>query len=116
MSTKSFTFDLADDPASRVAGLKNVSNLPMGHGMLFVFDQPQALRFTMQDVLIPLDIAFIDANGIIRKVERMAPGVGAIYDSGVPCKMALEVSAGQLAAVDVGQRAFIDWASKTIGI
>ena len=40
----------------------NVTDLPEGAGMLFVFPEEKMGSFWMKDTLIPLDIAFFDAN------------------------------------------------------
>lgn len=42
-------------------------------GMLFVYTEERLLSFWMQDTLIPLDIAFFDAEGDLVGVTTMTP-------------------------------------------
>ena len=44
-----------------------------GEGMLFVFAEPQAMSFWMHDTLVPLSIAYINGQGIIREIHDMKP-------------------------------------------
>lgn len=37
-------------------------------GMLFVWPGPQEASFWMKDTMIPLDILFVDADGVIRHI------------------------------------------------
>jgi uncharacterized membrane protein (UPF0127 family) len=43
------TVEVANDPVSRARGLKKRKMLTPSSGMLFVFPQPQILRFWMKD-------------------------------------------------------------------
>jgi uncharacterized membrane protein (UPF0127 family) len=42
-------------------------------GMLFVFQQPETLRFWMKNTYIPLSIAYIDSKAVITDILEMAP-------------------------------------------
>jgi uncharacterized membrane protein (UPF0127 family) len=42
-------------------------------GMLFVYPEPGARSFWMRNTLIPLDIGFFDAKGVLREVRAMNP-------------------------------------------
>ena len=63
-------------------------------GMLFVFEVPQRLSFWMRNTLIPLDIAFIRADGSIESIDTMAPLTLNSHRSGEAVPWALEVPAG----------------------
>ncbi|MFZ9931589.1 MAG: DUF192 domain-containing protein [Chthoniobacterales bacterium] len=65
--------EVADDPDEKTIGLMGRKELADGQGMLFVFSRPQALGFWMKDTLIPLSIAYINAQGIIREIHDMQP-------------------------------------------
>jgi uncharacterized membrane protein (UPF0127 family) len=72
--------------------------LAEGDGMLFVFSRPQPMGFWMKDTLIPLSIAYISGEGIIREIHDMQP----LEESGVPSMFrdlvyALEVPQGWFA-------------------
>ncbi len=44
----------------------------VSHGMLFVYDSPRSLSFWMRNTLIPLDMLFIDARGVVQHIHPMA--------------------------------------------
>ncbi|MDO5369926.1 DUF192 domain-containing protein [Paracoccus sp. (in: a-proteobacteria)] len=64
--------EIADDPAERAQGLMWRKELPAGQGMLFVYETPQPVSFWMKNTLIPLDILFFDARGVLRHVHPQA--------------------------------------------
>lgn len=64
--------EIADDPAERAQGLMNRPHLPQGEGMLFVYETPRPASFWMKNTLIPLDILFFDASGVLRHVHPQA--------------------------------------------
>ncbi len=48
----------------------------------------------MKNTLIPLDVAFIDQNGVIINIEEMAPLSLDQHSAQKPAKYALEMNAG----------------------
>lgn len=95
---------LALDNQSRWRGLMQVSQVPPGQGMLFIFPQAGPYRFWMKNCLTPLDMVFADSNGRILHVEHAAP-----VCTGDPCpyygpqgdarvRVVLELGAGEAAA------------------
>jgi uncharacterized membrane protein (UPF0127 family) len=90
--------------------------MPEMSGMLFKFDKPEVLRFWMANTYIPLDIAFINKNGVIVKTESLVPMSLKTVSSGSPCVMAVEVPFGSLekAGGAVGKRVKIDWETKSL--
>lgn len=86
--------EIADTDQARQAGLMNRDKLPEEQGMLFVYDQPRRLSFWMKNTRIPLDIAFIDADGIIVQIESMQPYDESHWVSDEPARYALEVNQG----------------------
>jgi uncharacterized membrane protein (UPF0127 family) len=64
---------LADDRGLRARGLTGVEDLGDLAGMLFWWGEPTASVFTMNDTLIPLDIAFLDRDGVVLEVLEMTP-------------------------------------------
>ena len=41
-------------------------------GMLFVYPEPQQMQFWMRNTLIPLDMVFVDAFGVVQFVHENA--------------------------------------------
>ena len=86
--------EIADTPGEIQTGLMGRSALAEEAGMLFVFDQEQILSFWMKDTLIPLSIAYIDAEGRIVDIQDMQPLDETIHPSAEPARYALEVNQG----------------------
>lgn len=87
--------EIADTPAEREKGLMFRKSINEYNGMLFVFESEEKLNFWMKNTLIPLDIAYIDKNGIINEIYNMKPlDVSVIYNSIKPAMYALEVNSG----------------------
>jgi hypothetical protein len=81
-------------PETRARGLMFRPSLPENAGMLFVFPRAERQCMWMQDTLIPLSVAFLDAAGRILNVAEMAPGSRALHCSSAPSRYALEMNAG----------------------
>ncbi|MBD3663463.1 DUF192 domain-containing protein [Sulfitobacter aestuariivivens] len=67
-----FNVEIADDFEERRVGLMNRPSLPVSSGMLFIYEYPQALSFWMRNTLIPLDMIFIDARGVVQHIHHEA--------------------------------------------
>jgi len=92
--------EVADSPQERQVGLMNRDSLPEDAGMIFLFDEATTSGFWMKDTLIPLSIAFADADGMIVRILDMEPCEAdpcEVYDPGVPYSSALEVNQGAFA-------------------
>lgn len=87
--------EIADTGPTRENGLMFRRSMPETDGMLFVFDKEQKLYFWMKNTYIPLDIAYIDKNGIIKEIYHMKPlDASVIYNSINPVMFALETNLG----------------------
>jgi uncharacterized protein len=98
---------LADTQERRTHGLMEVTELPEGTGMLFVFEEERTGGFWMKDTLVPLDIAFVDAADGIVAILAMDPceeDPCDVYEPGHAYRAALEVPQGWFAAegIEVG--------------
>lgn len=90
--------EIADTDAERQTGLMGRTALAEDAGMLFVFDAEEPRSFWMKDTLIPLSIAFIDAQGRIVDIQDMQPLDETSHPSAAPAQYALEVNQGFFAA------------------
>jgi uncharacterized membrane protein (UPF0127 family) len=87
--------EIADTWDEQTRGLMERTALAEDAGMLFVFDRELQLPFTMKNTLIPLSIAFIDAEGRIVDILDMQPlDETTPYASAAPYQYALEVNQG----------------------
>jgi len=101
--------EVADSPDEREVGLMNRESLPPDAGMIFLFEDDTSGGFWMKNTLIPLSIAFADAEGTIVSILDMEPCEAdpcEIYDPGVPYRSALEVNQGAFSrwGVEEGDR------------
>jgi uncharacterized protein len=94
---KRIAVEIADTNDERAVGLMGRTSLPEDAGMLFVYPEPTQGGYWMKNTLIPLSIAFYDANGTILRILDMEPcrrDPCRIYDPGLAYAGALEVNQG----------------------
>lgn len=60
----------ADNNAKRERGLSGQKQMDNGSGMFFVFPEEGNFTFWMKDMLIPLDIVFIDSNFTVVDIKQ----------------------------------------------
>lgn len=93
-------------PEARTQGLRAVDDLGDLDGMLFTWGGDTVTsRFTMEDTLISLDIAFFDADGQFVDGFTMPPCETEpcpLFAASAPYSYALEVPAGSLQGVGEG--------------
>lgn len=80
-------------------GLMNRENLKEGRGMLFIYEEPRIPSFWMKNMLIPLDIIFIDKDLKIKHIVPDTPPCPQnekcpTYSPNVAVQYVLEVPAG----------------------
>jgi len=96
---------VAADAEARAQGLAGVAELPEGTGMLFLFEADTTTGFWMRDTLVPLDLAFLDAQGRVVGVATMTPCPAdpcPITAPPGPYRAALEAAAGVLSGLRAG--------------
>jgi uncharacterized protein len=107
------TVEIARTNAESERGLMYRTKLPEKQGMYFIYDKPQdpnKVGFWMKNTLIPLDVAFFDANGVIFDIVTLQPCVTAncqIYTTKKIYAGTLEVNAGFFSDVGMGLNATI---------
>lgn len=112
-----FELELALTPARRAIGLMGRRSLPDDRGMLFVYPAaepyPRVLNFWMKGCLIPIDVIFLDREGVITAIHQMevpSPDTPdqelVVYSSERPAQFAIELKGGRAAEVGlaVGDR------------
>jgi uncharacterized protein len=91
---KQLRVEVADSFPKREKGLMHRKKLSSGNGMLFKFPYINRLSFWMKNTYVPLDIAFIDDDGMILQIKPMTPMSTKAVVSDFPCRYALEVNRG----------------------
>ena len=95
-----FQLELARTSSERARGLMERTSLPENAAMLFVYGSEEYRNFWMKNTLIPLDILYLNARGVVVDVQTMQPQIGVsdgalkVYPSAEPARYALEMNAG----------------------
>ncbi|WP_054007904.1 DUF192 domain-containing protein [Cypionkella psychrotolerans] len=90
-----FSVEIADSEAERSQGLMFREKMPASAGMLFVYEQPKHAYFWMKNTLLPLDMVFADASGLVTAVHSDAmPMDETPIDGGAGVAVVLEINAG----------------------
>jgi hypothetical protein len=102
-----FQLEVARTSSEQAQGLMGRASLPEDAAMLFVFERDDYLDFWMKNTLIPLDILFLDARGVVVDVQTMHTQIGVpdgglkVYHSALPARFALEMNAGLAEALGI---------------
>ncbi len=86
----------ASDP-QREKGLMFREKMPRNEGMLFIFDEPAYHSMWMKNTLLPLSVAFVDAQGTILNILDMEPRTLDSHMSAGPAIYAIETNKGWFA-------------------
>jgi len=89
--------EVASSFETRSKGLMFRKYLGPNEGMLFVFPQAEAHCMWMRNTLIPLSVAFMDAQGKIVSISEMQPQTETTHCAAAPAKFALEMTGGWFA-------------------
>jgi uncharacterized protein len=90
-----FPVKVADDDQRRAAGFQCATRDEIEHTkILFDFGFEIMTAFHMQNVVAPLDIAFVKADGRIFSIQPMTPSPTALYQPMGAFRYALETHAG----------------------
>lgn len=110
-----FKLDLALDPAGRRKGMGGRRSISSRQGMLLVLPRPIITAVVARDCYVPLDVAFLDAEGQVLSVSTIPPEPPRrayetnaeyearlpTYSSHFPVRFVLEVAGGRLADLGV---------------
>ena len=89
--------EVADNTPARTQGLMYRKSMPAGSGMVFVFEDIALHCMWMKNTLIPLSVAFIDAQGAIINIADMQPHSEQSHCATRPARYALEMIKGWFA-------------------
>ncbi len=78
-------------------GLMYRREMGKNEGMIFVYEQERVLSFWMRNTFIPLDIAYIKADGTIATIKQMQPLNESSHSSRIKVMYALELNQGWFA-------------------
>lgn len=98
ISGREFLVSVADEPAEWIQGLSGIEYLPDNTVKLFIFPDKQVRSFWMKDMLIPIDLLWIDDKIVVGYEDKIpVPLIGQElihYSSPVPVDKVIEMSAG----------------------
>lgn len=90
-----FLVSVANNDKDMENGLMWVNDLPKNYGMIFEFKKEQMVFMWMKNTKIPLDMLFIDDDGKIVNIKKLAqPESLDIISSTKPVKKVLEINGG----------------------
>lgn len=95
--------ELAATPQHRQLGLMNRVSLPAQRGMVFVFTHDARHCMWMKNTLIPLSVAFADAQGRILNIADMTPHSEESHCAAGPARYALEMNQGWFGERGLGE-------------
>jgi len=109
-SISKIDIEKAENDIERAQGLMFRKSMPEDQGMFFVMDNNEQQSFWMHNTYIPLDIMFVDENGVITTIhENAKPLNDNSLPSNGPAKFVVEVNGGYAKAhgIKVGDK--ISW-------
>ena len=107
MEGVTFSVELAVTPQERAMGLMGRASLERERGMLFIYQADATPGFWMRGMLIPLDMVWIDADGVVAGVAASVPlaqegGQTPLYYPPRPIRYVLEINAGVAREIGIG--------------
>ena len=92
MFKRDLKVEVADTPSKHERGLMFREKLGEDDGMLFQFKHPQDLKFWGCNTYIPLSIAFVSKDNIIKTIKYISPGDESMVSSDCDCDKAIEAN------------------------
>lgn len=97
LGSGSLEAEVAATQGQRAQGLMYRARMPASHGMLFVYPSPAYFCMWMKNTLIPLSVAFIDAQGQVINIADMDPQTETTHCTQRNAMFALEANQGWFA-------------------
>ncbi len=100
----SLKIEVADTPKARERGLSKRLLLPPEQAMLFVFPDDGYYGFWMKDMMIPIDIFWLDSEGRVVSVEKdvLPSSYPTSFYPTSPARYVLETNTGFAALYSIG--------------
>ncbi len=97
-----FNVEMALTMKQQITGEMFRPTVPEDGGMLFDWGTPRESRMWMRNTIAPLDMIFINPDGVIRAIaENAVPESLAVISSRGPVRATLEVAAGTAARLNI---------------
>ena len=104
---KQWSVSIASTPWELAQGLGAVGELPNEYGMFFDTGWEQYIEVTTETMLFTLDVAFLSSSlEVVDLVQYLAPGHR--ITSTQPARYFLEVNAGELEGLEIGDQADLE--------
>lgn len=68
------TAEIAREPMQIITGMMFRTNMPANEAMIFVFGDTDQRAFWMKNCFVPLSLAYVDPDGVIREFRDLRPG------------------------------------------
>ena len=104
-----FAVEVARTEEQQRMGLMFRTELGPDQGMIFPYQPPRDVSFWMKNTLIPLDIIFVRANGMIARISTAAPHSEAPVPSGEAIALVLEIPGGRAAELGIRPGDRVEW-------
>ena len=104
-----FTVEVARTLEEQQRGLMFRESLAPDRGMIFPYEPPRPVAFWMKNTLIPLDMIFIRADGIIANIETAVPLSLESVPSAGDAAAVLEIAGGRSAELGIKAGDKVDW-------
>jgi uncharacterized membrane protein (UPF0127 family) len=98
LGDETFELDVVDDQQSREKGLMGRESLGENEGMIFDFPKGSRPAIWMRNMVISLDLLFLDEQGTLVQIFHRVPPCEAmpceVYQAERPLRFVIEVAAG----------------------
>ena len=97
-----FSVEVAESPEEISRGLMHRTSMPASAGMIFIYPSPRPATFWMRNTLIPLDMIFVSADGVVQKIhENAIPRDETIIFGGDEIQYVLEINGGMASRIGI---------------